>query len=319
MLEGKRFQNNENGDIVEVIADTGMFYNLSNGSNIKRDIFFQKYSEMVDPTSFFQKQTVAGLSNLAEQFKNLDSRNAVDGDMPPTVRHISESTGNYSPPTPEQDRQEMIRRYNENQAKKDLSQYKVFDNEDEAASDFERRQKEIQQNQIQQRNKSLRQQKLEEEERFLRGEQNIQNVEYTEPTPQEFTQPAYVSKDEEAYRFFKSFKRVYPVKLSIDFDEKIAEPNFLKMMVTNMEADIIQYYTKEIMNRIHNDPGYLETKIYEKLRSIVFEEEQKKPKRTIKPKVVKEEVKVPTKKQPKKRVIPSVPPKDRERLQEGVE
>ena len=42
------------------------------------------------------------------------------------------------------------------------------------------------------------------------------------------------------------------------------------------EGDIIKYYTKEIMNRIYNDPGFLENKIYEKLKSIIFEESAKK-------------------------------------------
>jgi hypothetical protein len=314
MLEGKRFQNNDNGEIVEVIADTGIFYNLSNGSNIKRDIFFQKYSEMVDPTSFFQKQTQAGLYSLAEQFKTLDTRNAVDGDIPPTVRHISEQS-NLSSSTPEQDKQDMIRRYNETQARKDLSQYKVYENEDDAVADFERRQKDIQQNQMKQNRKSLRQQRIEEEEKFLRGE-TPQVTEHVE-SYSETSQLSYLSKDEEAYRFFKSFKRIYPVKLTIDFDEKIAEPGFLKLMVTNMEADIIQYYTKEIMNRIHNDPGYLENKIYERLRTIVFEEKVK-PKRMPRVKVVvKEEIPSKmTRKLPKKRTVKV---KDREKFQDSVD
>jgi hypothetical protein len=101
---------------------------------------------------------------------------------------------------------------------------------------------------------------------------------------------AYISPEEEAFRFFRSFKKVYPIKLTVDFDERIAEPNFIKMMAVNYEGDIIKFYTKEFMNRIFNDPGFLENKIYEKLKSLVFESSDEKPRkpRTPKTKVVVE-------------------------------
>ena len=43
MLDNKRFQSNETQEIVTIVGDNGVFYNLSNGANIKKDIFFQKY------------------------------------------------------------------------------------------------------------------------------------------------------------------------------------------------------------------------------------------------------------------------------------
>jgi hypothetical protein len=84
-----------------------------------------------------------------------------------------------------------------------------------------------------------------------------------------------LSPEEESFKFFKSFKRIYPIKLTIDFDEKISDLNFIKLMAVNYEGDIIKYYTKEFMNRIYNDPGFLEDKIYNKLKSIIFEDEQR--------------------------------------------
>jgi hypothetical protein len=48
----------------------------------------------------------------------------------------------------------------------------------------------------------------------------------------------------------------------------------------NYEGDIIKFYTKEFMNRIYNDPRFLENKIYEKLKSIIFEENDKPVKKT---------------------------------------
>jgi hypothetical protein len=286
MFENKRFQSNESGEVVMVVGDSGVFYNLSNGANIKKDIFFQKYSEMApDVISFFQQQSAAGLSNLAEQLKNVDSRRAVDGDMPPEVKYRQQSVSEQMEAPPEY-REMLIKRFQAEQASKDLSQYKVYNDDEEAAADFERRQKAAQQPQQRQRPEPPRQ--------------------YTEPeTPYPVTEsvstpttsvPSYVSPEEEAFRFFKGFKRVYPIKLSVDFDERIAEPDFIKLMVSNMEGDIIKFYTKEIMNRIYNDPGFLENKIYEKLRSVVFEKSQRKePKprapRVAKPKATKKPVK----------------------------
>jgi hypothetical protein len=46
--ENKKFQSNETQEVINVVGDNGIFYSLSNGTNIKKDIFFQKYSEFKD-------------------------------------------------------------------------------------------------------------------------------------------------------------------------------------------------------------------------------------------------------------------------------
>lgn len=293
MFENKRFQSHETNEVVMVVGDNGVFYNLSNGANIKKDIFFQKYSEMApDVTSFFEKQSAAGLSDLAEQLKNVDSRRAVDGDMPPEVKYRQQATSEQVEAPPEY-REMLIKRFQSEQANKDFSQYRVYENDDEAAADFERKQK-ASQPQTQPRQRPNRPdvppQYIEEEQ-----QQTIQPL--MEGNSVHSAKPSYVSPEEEAFRFFKGFKRVYPVTVSVDFDERIAEPDFIRLMVTNMEGDIIKFYTKEIMNRIYNDPGFLENKIYDKLRSVVFEESQKKESKPRTPRVVKPKA---TKKSPKK-------------------
>jgi len=62
-------------------------------------------------------------------------------------------------------------------------------------------------------------------------------------------------------------------------------------MAVNYEGDIIKFYTKEFMNRIYNDPGFLENKIYEKLKEIVFSESQQKEKKPRTPRTPKPIVK----------------------------
>jgi len=316
----KRFQSNENGEIVTVTNDTGVFYSLSNGANIKKDIFFQKFSEMVDASSFLQTQSAAGLASLAEKMRTIDSSKVQDigGNIPPGVKILQEAVSEQVVAPPEY-REMLLRRFNEEQAHKDLSQYKVYENEDDAAADFERKQKSNQQKQRQV--VSLRHQQEQAEITDKINQTSNQGVsmpnEYpgasgvdrSVPSP---SAPIYMDAEEEAFRFFKSFKKVYPITLSVDFDERIAEPNFIKMMAVNYEGDIIKFYTREFMNRIQNDPGFLENKIYEKLKSIVFEEDQKKERKPRTPKVV-----APKKLSSKRKTIPSVPKSDREKLQLG--
>jgi hypothetical protein len=311
MLQNKRFQSNETQEIVTISGDNGVFYNLSNGANIKKDIFFQKYSEMVDPSSFFQQQSAAGLSSLAEQMRNVDSSKAMDGDLGgPQVKYRQEAVSEQLQAPPEY-REMLMRKFQQEQQNKDLSQYRVFENDDDAAADFEKRQKQQQVTQFQQRqrppdpyNQPPQQPQQPVNENY---EQPVQ------PMQQPIAQPSYLSPEEESFRFFKGFKRAYPIKLTVDFDERIAEPNFIRMMVTNMEGDIIKFYTKEIMNRIYNDPGFLENKIYDKLRTLVFVEEQRVEK---KPRAPKPQAKKST--HPKKRNIPTVPKEDRDQFRPVV-
>ena len=305
MLQNKKFQSNETQEIVTINGDNGVFYNLSNGANIKKDIFFQKYSEMVDTNNFFQQQSAAGLAGLAEQFKNIDSRNAMDGNVEPIVKYIQDSTSEQITAPPEY-KNMLLRKFQEEQAHKDLSQYKVYENDDEAVADFEKKQKQLQQQQHP--IKSLRQQQI------IENSANENIKEHQEPTIDPSRTPIFMDADEESFRFFKSFKRIYPIKLTIEFDERIAEPNFIRMMVNNFEGDIIKFYTKQIMDKVYNDPGFLENKIYEKLRNIVFEEEQKKPKAKPEPTKFRS---IPESKEPKKKVvIPRVSKKDKETIQE---
>lgn len=271
-IQSKRFQNNnDSSDVVTIIGDNGVFYNLSNGANIKKDIFFQKYSEMIDPSSFFEQQSRAGLEDLAEKLKTVDSRKAVDGNQPPTVKYVQEPMTEQVE-APKEYRDMLLKRFEAEQANKDLSQYKVYDDDELAAADFDRKLKE------QHPPKPPRQKPQRMDDGPWQGYGDPPQeplIEHSQPQSTSST-PSYVSQEEEAFRFFKSFKKVYPIKLTVDFDEKIAEPAFIKLMAVNYEGDIIKYYTKEFMNRIFNDPGFLENKIYQKLKSLVFEEEEKK-------------------------------------------
>jgi hypothetical protein len=78
------------------------------------------------------------------------------------------------------------------------------------------------------------------------------------------------SPEEESFTFFRRFKKVYPVKIDVSFDEMIAEPNYVRQTALNFEGDIIKFYTKELMKKIWSDPSILENQIYKNLELLIM-------------------------------------------------
>lgn len=75
-------------------------------------------------------------------------------------------------------------------------------------------------------------------------------------------------------QMFKSFKRNYKIKINIDIEDYISEPDFIKLMSNNLDADIIGLYTKEILGRILGDVVGLEEKIRSVIKKEVYGEEK---------------------------------------------
>jgi hypothetical protein len=87
--------------------------------------------------------------------------------------------------------------------------------------------------------------------------------------------PVLSPEEEESFVFFRRFKKVHPITIDVSFNEKIAEPNYVRQTALNFEGDIIKFYTKELMKKIWADPSILEEQIYEKLRFIIMGKEEK--------------------------------------------
>lgn len=279
MIQNKKFQNNESLEVVSIVGENGPFYSLSNGSNVKKDIFFQKYSELIpDAASFLSSQSASNLSSLADQLRSMDTSRVPNGDAPTQVV-VKQQVISEPVPAPNNYKEMLEKRRRWEEEHSNLSDYKVYDDDEEAAADFDRKMAAMQQ---QQSRRQVPPQYQEQE-----------SLEYNQPEQNNIpAQPAFVSAEEEAFRFFRSFKKVFPITLTVDFEEKIAQPDFIKLMAVNYEGDIIKYYTKEFMNRIYNDPGFLENKVYEKLKEIVFAEPEKEKKtRTTKAKNTPSKVK----------------------------
>lgn len=280
-IEDKKFQSKETGDIVKIINDSGVFYSLSNGINIRKDNFFNKFTEVLDANSFFDKPATL-YEDLASKITKIDTSKISDIDTGTRVIDRTQESL-IETQSPLHTKEELLRQYNESQKQRpDVSQYKVFDDDDAAAEDFLKKVQQPIQQQIKPKRQTTAYDPYSEEDFDSIPQGNSKNLgvanlnENFDEINTKQNQPIYREPtiEEESFKFFKSFKRIHPIKLSIEFDEKIADPTFIKMMSMNFEGDIIKYYTKEIMNRVQNDPGYLENRIYNKLKDLIMGEEK---------------------------------------------
>ncbi|MFW6233350.1 MAG: hypothetical protein ACOC3Z_01670, partial [Nanoarchaeota archaeon] len=80
---------------------------------------------------------------------------------------------------------------------------------------------------------------------------------------------------------FKSFKRNHDVKISLDFSNKIGNPDFIKMMMENIDGDIIGYYKKIIVKDIMDNFKKVEDEVEKQLNEIIFGEPKTTKKRTV--------------------------------------
>jgi len=308
----KKFENKENGDVVVIRQDDGIWFTLTNGAKIKKDSFFNKYSEIIDPMEFFNNQ--GNVQNLAGKLEKVDPSKVQDSNQERTVRRVDE-TANYPDPYnnmagPIDQKQQMIDEYNRNQKIKEqeLAKYQQIDDDETAA-------KQLLENATTQRQKPI---KSNDNPNYPEFDTNVKrdrdksspsssvNDYYNENLYNQPPEtPIVEDPNEESFKFFRGFKKNHKVTIELSFDEYIADPEFLKMMLNNFEADVIKYYTGEIFKNIANNPQKVEEEIYKQLEEMILGKK-----------------KAPTKRKPTtkrtKRVIPKVPKEDRAQIHEGV-
>ena len=88
--------------------------------------------------------------------------------------------------------------------------------------------------------------------------------------------------EDESYKFFKGFKKNHKIPIELKFDEYIADPEFLKLMMNNFESDVIMYYTKMIYNNILMDSDQLKDMIYKQLENFIMKKKSVRKPRTVK-------------------------------------
>jgi polyhydroxyalkanoate synthesis regulator phasin len=73
-----------------------------------------------------------------------------------------------------------------------------------------------------------------------------------------------------AEAMFKTFKRNHEIQINVVFKEKIGKPEFIKMMMDNMEGDIVGYYKKLIVDDIMNNFKTIEDEVEKQIKQEIF-------------------------------------------------
>lgn len=245
------FTDRQTGEQVSIINEDVNFYVLDNNVRIKKDVFARKYEkkEEIDPNSFFAPKFTSNdpLANLANQIKNLDTTKISDSNAPGTqVKYtppvILSDTSLPEGATIKQPQIEDTIHLSPEQKKAMLEEWR-------------KTQPGAQIPEVQERN-------YDDDERFLNGDKPIAPITPKAPEP----------KVDPIQMMFKMFKNNYPVKLSVNIEENIPNPQFIGMVQENVEADAVRYYADMISDKILADPSKLKDEIYNQLKAIINKE-----------------------------------------------
>jgi hypothetical protein len=269
---------------VTIVDDKDTFYQLSDGQMIKKDIFLKYYISTeqqinenininnnmnsmnnlatIDVNSFFNKPAIIINENDIVKLKNIDPSKIVDGIETEVKTHNP-----YQQNTSYNDDSPIIKQVEKlpipNNTKTDVSQYKVYDNDDDAYDDFVNKQNGVQQTNNQPKFN------VDDYDAALLGK-----------TTQQPSQQLQTRKTEQqidpSEMMFKSFKRNHNITINIEIKDKIANPEFIKLMMENIEGDIVSYYKKLIMNNIMNNIEFLENKVEAEIKKSIYGDEKKK-------------------------------------------
>lgn len=333
---------------ITIVEDRDSFYKLSDGQMIKKDVFPKYYmpfmnesaipkfsSDHIDPESFFNTNHVIPV----EKLKTVDTSRMTERDDMAGATIVKNTTNQVKTSNPVQQSQQMneslvrqapIDQPIPNHTNTDVSQYKVYDNDEDAYADFVKRSQNPNQQPTQQpvqqpthQNMMSEIEVLFEDEKLTFGEEEaikrrdkrlkrtpmVDQSNYNQ-TSGPIYQPTQQHVDDPSEIMFKTFKRNHEISINMTFKDKIGKPDFVKMMIENMEGDIIQYYKKVIMGNIMKNIKHIEDEVEKNLRSEIFGEEGEED-------VVK--VKKTTKPKKPSRVIPTVPKEERSQINEGTD
>lgn len=344
-MSDKFFNINNPTVIVTITQEYPEFVQLSDGNMIKKDTFNNKYqpvlegfeheqpkintftqtTPIVNPDTFFSTTSLS--NNDITKIINVDPTKVpnVSDETRSQVKVVDIDPFNYSKKTTNEsllipiDPNEQIIPNNTNT---NVSQYKVYDNDDDAYDDFVKKTQQNQNN-IQKPKPVINvNEKLSEIEilyqdevlaygeeeanqrktkRLKKIQQPVTSIEETntiENLVQISTQPIIqteVIKEkimDPVTMMFSTFKRNHEININVTFTDKIAKPTFIKMMIENMDGDIIGYYKEIIMNNIKKDLITIENAVKRELEIAIFGEEQvdevvEIPSKEVEPKLLK--------------------------------
>lgn len=256
-MEKKQFRkkDNPNSQPVIILNENENFVSLSNGDNVLTERFQLLYEELmtdvIDPKSFLNSGGYGKLAGEFEQnLKKIDTSKITDQ---PSISVVDKTTGDrmnigvvQEPVVTKIDNTKNSLNAEEALYQDEIAMFGL----NEANNRRKIRMKRQPQSQTQiNNNDSLSQ---------------TQQVSYQQPVnPSEM--------------IFKSFKRNHEITINIEFKDKIGSPDFVKMMLENIEGDIIGYYKNLIMDNIMNKVTEVENEVeYQIIKEIYGEDEANK-------------------------------------------
>ncbi len=262
--------------------------------------------DFIDPNSFFNSSTIVNQTDIMK-IKNADpSKGAIDG-SPRTeiLLNTTNRTKDAKPFINESIRpnaprsEAIVQEVDEStlpipdHTNTDVSKYKVYDNDDDAYADFigHANNPQTQQAPPPQRPTSpppSEAEQLYDDEKMVYGEEeanrrrdirlkkvtktlsNNTSSDTQVQTEQKIQQPQMMDPTE---MMFKTFKRNYDIKINVEFTDKIANPEFIKMMMENMDGDIINFYKKLVLENITKNFKVVEDEVEKQLKRVIYGEE----------------------------------------------
>lgn len=251
-LLNKSFKDNSTGQTVTIDGINENIVTLNNGEKVatERMLDGSYYEEVVDPNSFFSKESSSLLGNIMDKVKSIKTDDMVDDNT--ISNSISNSSSGFSPSTNESavvqvseddERAELMRKYNISEQPKTISPEELL------------------------------------------GETPVENnqpVQNNQPNVQQQAQAPIqqVQVEDPIISMFKNVKRIVDFKFDFSIEEKIPRIDFIEMMEDSYNTSIIEYLADEFTNKILNDPSIIKNLIKEKIESLLKQDdvvEVKKP------------------------------------------
>lgn len=250
------FVDKSSGEKVRIISDDINFYELDNSVRIKKDVFYKKFeqaSSEIDPNIFFSTAPSNDpLLNMANKLRSIDTNAISEIANPANINQSGTQIKYIESP--------MIHVDNS------MSQATVKTPQMEAEIPLTKEQKaalmeEWRKNQPGAQIPIVQQ-------KYYDDEDDIEKIVYGDKKSNVQVQPQV----DPVQMMFKMFKSNYPVKLNIIIDENIPDPRFIGMFQENVEADPIEYFAKQISDKLLLEPSKIKDNIYNQLKNIINKE-----------------------------------------------
>jgi hypothetical protein len=252
-LLNKSFKDNSTGQTVTIDGINENIVTLNNGEKVATERMLDNsyYEEVVDPNSFFSKESSSLLGNIMDKVKNIKTDNMVDDNT--ISNSISNSSSGFNPSTnesaviqmsEEDERAELMRKYNVTEQPKTVSPEELL-----GETPVENNQPPVQQ-QVQ--------------APIQQTQAPIQQVQVEDPI----------------ISMFKNVKRIVDFKFEFSIEEKIPRIDFIEMMEDSYNTSIVEYLADEFTNKLLNDPSIIKNLIKEKIESLVKQDDVVETKKT---------------------------------------